>query len=312
MLIIGSVAACYWIQGFRQPKDLDVWMLPHDFQSWYERNLSSIIDFRPQRNPNKFFAKFVEDSPITMEIRLLTDDCPQMLLFKAQEHSAYLPICGGRFKVASAKTLLKLKRSHLEFPLRWEKHINDYADLTKFYKTNQALCDSQQDNKLLDQGYQQLYTDTCQIHGASQAKLNMSNEAFFAKSAAKVHRTYDHDSIHRAVMFYDQPIFEKIKSDLTKANCSKDLWNKLSHQDKVRTVQEESMVIALERKVLPKLLNGEPYDASAAFAWALMRVCTSLTSGWFRDFALDNWRECASLGFDFVAKLDQKRLVINE
>jgi uncharacterized membrane protein YeiH len=26
-----------------------------------------------------------------------------------------------------------------------------------------------------------------------------------------------------------------------------------------------------------------------AYQWAIMRICTTLTGGWFRKFALDNW-----------------------
>lgn len=309
MLIIGSTAAKVWIPTFRNASDLDVWMLPHDFASWYDSNINNLVEFRPQRNPNKFFAKFRDqNSIITMEIRILDDAMPQMQFYRAQKHEQTIVIAGGEFKVASVKTLLKLKRSHIEFPLRWNKHINDYSELLEYYNVNQAECDAQQDNELLDSAYAALYKATRTKLGGKTAKLNMSNEQFFAKSAM-VGRVYDHDSIHRAVMFYDQPMFEKIKDDLSSAMCSKRLWDKLSYKDKVRAVQEEAMVIALERKVIPSMLAGEPYDARAAFSWAIQRICTNLTSGWFRSFALDNWRNCMNLGFDFVARLDQKRLV---
>jgi len=58
----------------------------------------------------------------------------------------------------------------------------------------------------------------------------------------------------------------------------------------VKCVLEESYVIALERKIIP-MLNGisEPISSKDAFNWSLMRICTTLCSGWFREFATDNW-----------------------
>lgn len=309
MLVIGSTAAKVWMPTFRDPKDLDVWMLPNEFASWYDTNLSRITSFRPQRNINKFFAKI---DNITMEIRILTPDCPQLQMVQAQRHEQELGIAGGVFQVASPNTLLALKRSHLEFPLHWEKHIVDYSDLKTYCWDNSDECDWQQDNDLLDAAYNQLYKDTRAKLGIKTANLNMSNEQFFNKSEAIVRRAYDHDSIHRAVMFGNHPMFERIKDDLSKAACSKRLWDELEYQDKVHAVQEEAMVIALERKILPNLLTAQPYDAPLAFAWAVKRICTTLTSGWFRSFAIENWRDCMDLGFDYVAKLDPKRLVINE
>lgn len=313
MLIIGSVAAKAWIPSFRDQNDFDVWMMPDEFSAWYNANLDKIISFVPERMEDKYFVKLNDGTKInSIEIRILTEHCSQLMFHKAQRHNKEIDVIGGTFKVASVKTLIKLKRSHLEFPLRWNKHIADYADLMEYYRTNQAECDAQQDNDLLELGYKQLYKTTTQRLGVTKANLNMSNDDFFAKSEAKVRRIYDHDSIHRAVMFYDQPMFEKIKDDLSKASCSKRLWDDLSHDDKIRAVQEEAMVIALERKVLPKLIANETYDANQAYAWALQRICTNLTSGWFRSFALDNWRECSQLNFNYVEKLDKNRLVINE
>jgi hypothetical protein len=45
------------------------------------------------------------------------------------------------------------------------------------------------------------------------------------------------------------------------------------------------MVIALERFLIP----GLDQYAYSAYNKALKKVCTSLTSGWFRDFAIWNW-----------------------
>jgi hypothetical protein len=54
------------------------------------------------------------------------------------------------------------------------------------------------------------------------------------------------------------------------------------------------MAIALERYLVPGVVS----DPEVAYAEAMLRVCTSLTKGWFRQFAVDHWpqvRESLSL-----------------
>jgi hypothetical protein len=49
-------------------------------------------------------------------------------------------------------------------------------------------------------------------------------------------------------------------------------------------------VIALERRIIPMLNGcGEVVTSKKAFEWSLMRICTTLCSGWFRQFATDNY-----------------------
>ena len=35
--------------------------------------------------------------------------------------------------------------------------------------------------------------------------------------------------------------------------------------------------------------KGKFYTSEEAFDWALMRICTNLCSGWFREFATNNY-----------------------
>ena len=75
---------------------------------------------------------------------------------------------------------------------------------------------------------------------------------------------------------------------------------KFSYEEKCKCVLEETMVIALERKILPMIYGKGKYISSdEALGWALMRVCTTLCSGWFREFAVNNY-------FDIWKYRDQK------
>ena len=307
MLVIGSVAAKYWIPSFRQHQDMDVWALPHDFFAWYDHHLPNLAKVIPQENPNKLFVHYNDNGNLLkMEVRLLTEGGPHMEMYKANASAATIYKANTEWSVASLKTLLKLKRSHIEHPLRWQKHIEDYSVLLKEYNKFKRYYDEHQDNERLEAAYKTLYKMTNDKLGTTKVNLNMSNEEFFAQSQEYIKRVYDHDSLHRAVMFYDAPLYERMKDDKSRAMCSKRLWETFSELDKVRAVQEESMVIALERRVLPRILKGKAYDAKKAYDYALMRICTNLTSGWFRDFAIDHWVECSQLGFDYVSRFNEK------
>jgi len=90
--------------------------------------------------------------------------------------------------------------------------------------------------------------------------------------------------------FGERPMFEKIKIDPDKVACSKEKFFSLTETQQRQCVQEEAYVIALERAMIPMLFEGEaianPYEA---YKWAVMRICTTLCSGWFREWALENY-----------------------
>jgi hypothetical protein len=102
---------------------------------------------------------------------------------------------------------------------------------------------------------------------------------------------------------YDIPLYEKMKRDYSLAKCEKDMWNHFSYEDKIKCVREECFVIAVERFVIPKIEKGEQYaPMKITMGWALEKVCSTLTSGWFRDFAIDNFFEILNHDTDFYSK----------
>jgi hypothetical protein len=90
-----------------------------------------------------------------------------------------------------------------------------------------------------------------------------------------------------ALPFSTLPVFLFFfnEKDLTKANLLKSLFDKADFATQLRLVREETSAIALERFILP----GRIQDAAEAYLLALERVSTTLTKGWFRDFAAANY-----------------------
>ena len=100
---------------------------------------------------------------------------------------------------------------------------------------------------------------------------------------------YDHDSIHEAVAIYEQkPMYTRYQKDDNEVLCDRNKWEKLSESCKRMAVAEEAAVLAIERSLVPYPGAKTPAEA---LKYALMKVCTSITSGWFREYAWENHDE---------------------
>ncbi len=111
----------------------------------------------------------------------------------------------------------------------------------------------------------------------NQSKVDFFKDTFYV---------YDHDTIHLAVKLGDKPAYESIKKDKAEVNVSKKLFMGAPLETKLATVYEESCVLALERHQIPNDFKPHP---GKSFEIALEKVCTSISSGWWREFAYDNY-----------------------
>jgi hypothetical protein len=202
------------------------------------------------------------------------------------------------YSVCTPEELYIQKRSHIHRPLKFIKHIHELELIKKECKdigtwpVNSSLLKER--TKLTKDKY-----------GDKVPSLNKTNEDFFDDPVTKY---YVHDDLHEVVAYYDRPLYERLKVDGSMAKCEKDLWNELSHEDKVNCVREEAYVIALERFIIPHLIKGERHrNQYFAFYAALEKICSTLTSGWFRDFAIDNYFEIKNDPIDFLSKFNKDK-----
>lgn len=117
-------------------------------------------------------------------------------------------------------------------------------------------------------------------------KLNQTKSDFF--NTEGVVYKYDHDSIHRAVALLLFPAYTFYMEDGAEVNCSKEKFFGVTQDIRLYGVYEEACVLAIERALVP-FPNG--MNPEEAFKYALMKVCTSITSGWFREFAWEHYHE---------------------
>lgn len=121
-------------------------------------------------------------------------------------------------------------------------------------------------------------------------KLNVSKEDFFKDD--NIPYMYDHDTIHLSVMHLDKPAYEYFKEDNAEVKCSKELFNQLPEQTKLYAVCEEAYVLALERSQIP---NPGKWTPRKSFEYALFKISSSITSGWFRSYCYENYDKALEL-----------------
>lgn len=95
---------------------------------------------------------------------------------------------------------------------------------------------------------------------------------------------YNHDDIHEAIKLGEVPAYTKYLADGQEVMCDRNKFFTLSNQERINGVLEEAYTLAIERSQVP-FPNMDP---KKSFLIALSKVCTSITSGWFREFAYDN------------------------
>jgi len=182
-----------------------------------------------------------------------------------------------------------MKRSHLWRAYNFDKHITMYHKyLLPLYEE-----DHSEDGFLASH---QLYLDerialTKEAYPQGNPSLKQTNKDFFDDAVKKI---YDHDWLHELVAYESRPMYENLKKpdNMDDAWCEQGLWECLRHSDKIKCVAEETHVIAIERFMIP---NNWNHPEKLAYFKALNKVCTTLTSGWFRDFAIDNFPEVLNM-----------------
>lgn len=175
--------------------------------------------------------------------------------------------------VAGSDTVLMMKLSH-----RYKK------DSVHFDKTMQDIQKLRSMGVYLDEYLEKAMNAREKLTLApiqKNYKLNVDKDRFFTDN---VPYQYDHDDLHIAVAILDKPAYNYYLADNAQVMCSKEKFFTLPEYIQMCGVLEECYVLALERAVIP---HG--VDPEKAFRMALKKVCTSITSGWFREYAWENY-----------------------
>lgn len=204
-------------------------------------------------------AEFVDGNPVSEEL---------LRTLVANSISTY-PSSDEHIPVACLDDLYMLKESHKY--LRNSPHfLKTMRDIHEFRKRGCKI--------LNEELFKAREKDT---YNYSHPNLKQNKQDFFTD---EVEYIYDHDSIHEAMAHYDRPAYTFYAVEGEEVLSSKEKFFKCFDPIRRMGVLEEAYVLALERSVIPY-----DTDPDKAFEMALMKICTSITSGWFREYAWENY-----------------------
>ena len=198
---------------------------------------------------------------------------------------------------ASIPTLIALKKAHLILPRRWEHHIAEYRDLKRLVCLDYFRSTVR---KTLGDEYGDLYLQhrkECLETAKAHPRLNTMKDEFFEEARFKI---FDHDSIHRAIALGPKPAYTEMLDG--EVWCSRKKWREMSEEKRFHCVIEEAAILALERAIIPSLYYQDvPFrGADWAFKTAMFKICTTITSGWFRDYCIERYWDALEARPDFV------------
>jgi len=268
MLYIGSTA-----HKFRTPKDVDILATTSEFNLFRELYSAEIseLKFHKVHYSFRLFKKWYEVE--ICDFGSSGYDYQNLMKSIGIVSLSEIPI-------ATKPILLSIKKSHVNFPIHFYKTIVDY---------NMLLSECGDD--IYPEITKKRFKETEDRLGKLKTpKLNKSSKMFFEQSHDFFKTYFIHDHIHKVMAHLDKPLYEYMQESSTSANCSKKMWDDFSDDWKDKCVLEEAYVIALERKLIPSIFGGgKYYSPDEAIKWSLMRISTTLCSGWFRQWACDNW-----------------------
>lgn len=178
---------------------------------------------------------------------------------------------------------------------KWRKHIQDYHFLKLLVDTEKPLV--KEGMKLHRK------TTNERVRQRTPRLKGVEKKDFFDDFVKKF---IDHDLIHEEVAYDTVPAYTKMQKDAT-VECHKDLWDQMTFEEQCQCVSEETMVINIERNLLPYEMNKGDFKYKPCFLGyehSLYRICTTLCSGWFRQFAIDNY-------FTILNMYDEDKLTRN-
>lgn len=184
-------------------------------------------------------------------------------------------INGHKVYVVNMTGLAIIKRSHLWRQLNFQKHITHYHKYGLFEEFNNLSLI--QFNDYLTRKVLTEENFPLNLPSLHKTKCEFFNDG--------IYRKYDHDYLHTLVSYYKKPLYQKLQNTNDEVTCHEKKWDKMSYEDQLKCVAEEVYVTALERF----LCVDKPIPHRLAYIKSLDKVCTTMCSGWFRDFAIDNY-----------------------
>ena len=266
MLLIGSRALLHHFPVVgREPKDWDYLCLDFELERWVLTYLPFITLFE---RTSKGAHAIMDGEHYEFEVGAEGSTAHE-LLYESYDQ------CRDE---ATPAELLMLKLSHRY--LKNSPHFHKTRQDIRFLRSKGVTLTPEL-STLLKQREKETYT-------YAHPNLKQNRQQFFDDSVPYL---YDHDSIHRAVV-KGPPAYTFFAEDGEEVKSSRVKFDSLSLNARCAAGLEESYVLAIERSLVPFPGALTPHQA---FLKALEKVCTSITSGWFREFCWENYDRIVSM-----------------
>lgn len=226
-----------------------------------------------ERNGNKGHIKMVSGAHIEYDIAQPGDSTDQLIQYCEDLGNDLITTYPGD-RIAPLEVLYLLKMSH-----RYKKNS------PHFFKTMNDIHYMRSLGAEIPAELEDVFKlREKETYDYSHPNLDVKSKDFF--KGDEVPYVYDHDTIHEAVAVLGVPAYKSYMKDDSEVMTSKEKFFAQENHIRLLGVYEESCVLALERSQIP--FNFE-VPARQSFVMALSKVCTSITSGWFREYAWENF-----------------------
>lgn len=305
MLLIGSralIANNPELEGIRKCVDWDFICTLDQFRLWHKANKAN-LQFAIPTQAGKYYHARAKDG-MNYEFELAWPGTTAEKLMKQYGLLAHkwVPEIGPVPALNHDLLLIKLSHRYKRNSPHFLKTMSDI----KFLREKLVLSNVSFEDWMKRPVNTELLKDReAESYTYAHPKLNVTSGEFFTGDG--VNYVYDHDSIHMAVALLtdfwqshtvrtNRPAYTGYMKDGSEVMTSKEKFFSVEERIRLYGVYEESCVLALERSQIPHGLGKEGGPSARwSFEMALMKVCTSITSGWFREYAWENYQKVLDL-----------------
>lgn len=273
MILIGSRALMLRAPHLllRKPEDFDFVCTKSEFGEWLAENDDKV---RPTKiYPEKDGQKIIVEGASNCEFEIImTDNSAGLLHDLVAKDPDILDTSFGL--IPNLDMLFTIKSSH--------KYLRNSPHFWKTMLDYQILKRS---GAVVRPEYKEfLKLREKETYNYKHPKLNQNKDGFFADD--NIQYVYDHDTIHQSVAVFDGvPAYTRYMKDGEEVQCDKAKFFACPRKIQLAGVIEEAAVLAIERSLVP---HPDVWTPKYAWKFALSKVCSSITSGWFREFAYEN------------------------
>lgn len=262
IIIVGSAAAVKHGLTKREPRDFDLFSADCDSAMQFAESIGKIDSVK---ETEKGILIHTHVKPIEVELIEKCDNTAQIFHRMKQDSDDGIH--------ASAAWLRFLKESHKfkrNSPHFWKTAVDVHT-------MRRRRIDMPEDSiELFKERERLTYT-------YSHPKLDVSKKEFFSNDG--VNYVFDHDDIHRVVALDGKPAYTHYLMDGSPVMTDKDKFFACKPKVRMLGFIEESMVLTAERSLIPHNFKPNPHEM---FKFSVSKVCSSITSGYFRSWCYDN------------------------